>query len=59
MVLPALSMLADHHFDGLIVGEVGLEFQNLAELQMDVLLVQRWAELHYGEAGTVAGNQAA
>jgi len=45
MVLPVLSLLADHQFDGLIVSEVNPQFQNVSELRMDVLLFERWQEL--------------
>jgi sugar phosphate isomerase/epimerase len=45
MVLPVLSLLADYHFDGLIVSEVNAQFQNVHELRMDVLLFQHWQEL--------------
>lgn len=45
MVFPVLSLLADHHFAGQVVSEIELEFQNPAELRMDVLLFERWQEL--------------
>ena len=46
MVLPVLSLLADHQFDGLIVSEVNAQFQNFHELRMDVLLFERWQQIH-------------
>jgi len=45
MVLPVLSLLAEHAFGGFIVSEVELEFQNPYDLRMDVLLFERWQEL--------------
>jgi sugar phosphate isomerase/epimerase len=45
MVLPVLTLLADHHFDGLIVSEVNPQFQNVHELRMDVLLFENWQEI--------------
>ncbi|MEM7317267.1 MAG: hypothetical protein AAF497_29425, partial [Planctomycetota bacterium] len=45
MVFAVMSMLAEYRFGGLIVSEVELEFQNAGELQMDVLLFQRWKQL--------------
>jgi hypothetical protein len=49
MVLPVLSLLADHRFNGLIVSEVNARFQNFHELRMDVLLFERWRQIHYGD----------
>jgi hypothetical protein len=42
MVFPVLSMLEEVGFDGLVVSEVTLSFQNPAELRMDVLLFDVW-----------------
>jgi sugar phosphate isomerase/epimerase len=46
LVFPVLSMLAERRFDGLVVSEVSPEYQNLVELQMDVLLFDAWRQLH-------------
>lgn len=46
LVLGVLSLLAEVEFSGLIVSEVNLEFQNLHDLRMDVLLFERWRELY-------------
>jgi sugar phosphate isomerase/epimerase len=46
MIFPVLSLLAECDFDGLVVSETSLQFQNLCELSMDVLLVQRWSEFY-------------
>jgi hypothetical protein len=45
MVFGVLALLEEFDFDGLVVGEVDTPFQNLHELQMDVLLFRRWQEL--------------
>ena len=50
MVLAVFSLLADHQFDGLIVSEIEVPFQNVAELQMDVLLYERWRQLRQSSA---------
>lgn len=50
LVFPVLSLLQKFDFDGLIVSEVNPEFQNAAELRMDVLLFERWREKHEMEA---------
>ena len=42
MVLGVLSLLEEVRFEGLIVSEVDRDFQNIYDLQMDVLLFQRW-----------------
>ena len=58
MVLEAFSIFADHDFGGLIVSEADLEFQNHAELRMDVLLLERWQEMHQrgnAESGEQSG----
>jgi len=44
LVFPVLSLLAEHRFGGLIVSEVSMEFQNVAELTMDVLLFEAWRQ---------------
>jgi hypothetical protein len=44
LVFPVLSQLAEHLFQGLIVSEVLTEYQNLAELTMDVLLFEAWRQ---------------
>jgi sugar phosphate isomerase/epimerase len=44
LVLGAFSLFAEFKFGGLIVSEVSTEFQNPFELEMDVLLFQRWQE---------------
>jgi hypothetical protein len=36
------DLLEEVHFSGLIVSEVNLEYQNLQDLSMDVLLFERW-----------------
>jgi hypothetical protein len=45
MVMSALSLLADVRFDGLVVSEVSTEYQNICDLNMDVLLVRRWQQI--------------
>lgn len=45
MVLPVLSILAAQRFEGFVVSEVDLEFQNPTELRMDTLLFDRWREV--------------
>ena len=42
MVLQVFNMLADANFTGLIVSETANRYQNLEELQMDVLLHRHW-----------------
>ena len=42
MVLSVLSALADAGFEGQVVSEVGVGFQNQYDLAMDVLLVRGW-----------------
>jgi len=49
MIFPVLSLLAEAHFEGLVVSEANPEFQNAAELRMDVLLFEAWRE----QQGTV------
>jgi hypothetical protein len=44
MIFPILSILADTHFDGLVVSEVDRAFQNISELRMDVLLFEAWRD---------------
>jgi hypothetical protein len=44
MVFSVLSLLADHHFAGLVVSEADPEYQNVKELHMDVLLFNTWHE---------------
>lgn len=46
LVFPVLTMLAEAGFDGFVVSEVSPEYQNLAELQMDVLLFDVWRQRH-------------
>jgi hypothetical protein len=36
--------LEEFRFEGLVVSEADLEYQNLTELQMDVLLFQAWRD---------------
>jgi sugar phosphate isomerase/epimerase len=45
MVMSALSLLADVRFDGFVVSEVNTEYQNICDLNMDVLLWRRWQQL--------------
>ena len=57
MVFAVLNLLNDHQFEGLIVGETHPKYQCAEDLRMDVLLYQRWQELHLKEtvaAATVA-----
>lgn len=51
MVFPVLALLAEAGFDGLVVSEVDLEYQNANDLRMDALLFDRWRELHDPVAG--------
>ena len=53
MMLTVLSLLADHEFDGFVVSEVNAPFQNVRELQMDILLFERWRELHGEDRSTI------
>ncbi len=46
MVFGIWSLLAEARFEGLVVSEVGTEFQNVAELQMDTLLFEAWRQRH-------------
>ncbi len=39
------DILAEHKFQGLVVSEVDLEFQNPLELKMDAMLFERWMEI--------------
>ena len=45
MVLGVLTLLESAGFTGLIVSEVNPEYQNVCDLQMDILLFQRWRQL--------------
>lgn len=45
MIYAMLDLFAEHKFDGFIVSEINLEFQNRLEMEMDVLLVERWSEI--------------
>ncbi len=59
MVFMALSQLNEAGFEGLVVSEVELEFQNELELEMDVLLFKRWkqlTEIHSPTAAEVSTN---
>jgi hypothetical protein len=42
MIFPVLSLLAAAGFDGLIVSEIEMEYQNPEDLRMDVLLFEIW-----------------
>jgi hypothetical protein len=46
MVLPILSLLAAAGFEGLVVSEIEMEYQNPQDLQMDVLLFENWRQRH-------------
>ncbi len=46
MVFAILTLLAESDFAGLVVSEVNPEYQNLAELRMDVLLFDAWRQQH-------------
>jgi hypothetical protein len=48
MIFPVLSSLAEARFEGLVVSEVDLEFQNYTELHMDILLFEAWRSQHSG-----------
>ena len=57
MVHGVFTLLADVGFAGLIVSEVNPQYQNVLELQMDVLLQRRWLELREGQsAPSCAGS---
>lgn len=45
MIMVVLSSLADAGFEGLVVSEVNAQFQNVHDMGMDVLLVDRWRQL--------------
>lgn len=51
LVFGSFGLLQEIGFEGLIVSEANLEFQNETELRMDVLLFQRWQEVDTGRAG--------
>lgn len=51
MVFPVLALLAEFGFDGLIVSEVNLDYQNALDLRIDVLLFDRWREQYDSSAG--------
>jgi len=44
MIFPVLSLLAHAGFEGLVVSEVDIEYQNAHELRMDTLLFDAWRE---------------
>lgn len=44
MLFPVLSLLGQARFEGLVVSEANPEFQNYAELRMDVLLFDAWRD---------------
>ena len=46
MVFGVLSLLAEYEFEGLVVSEVGPEFQNPIDLRMDSLLFDSWRTQH-------------
>jgi len=46
MIFPVLSMLNQAGFDGFVVSEVAMAFQNPNDLRMDVLFFDRWREVH-------------
>jgi sugar phosphate isomerase/epimerase len=49
MIFRVLSLFAEFRYDGLVVSEVDLEYQNAEDLQMDVLLFRRWREMFEGK----------
>jgi hypothetical protein len=51
LVFAVLSLLAEFHFEGLIVSEVDAEYQNFHDLRMDALLFDRWREQHDSPSG--------
>jgi hypothetical protein len=57
LVFPVLNLLAARDFDGLIVSEADEEYQNPAELRMDVLLFDAWRQRHDRPAGGVGEAQ--
>ena len=44
--LGIFDILADHNFDGLVVSETDVPFQNPFDMKMDMLLFQRWQQLY-------------
>lgn len=56
MIFPVLSLLAEARFEGLVVSEANLEFQNSAELRMDVLLFDAWRERREGMSSGSDGS---
>ena len=50
MVLAVMNLLAEYRFEGLMVSEVNLDYQNPSELRMDVLLFNRWRQLAEDQA---------
>ncbi|QGJ69743.1 Xylose isomerase domain-containing protein TIM barrel [Planctomycetales bacterium 10988] len=46
MVFPVLSLFSEFEMQGLIVSEIHQDYQNLNDLQMDVLLFNRWRKEH-------------
>jgi sugar phosphate isomerase/epimerase len=51
LVFAVLTLFAEFGYSGFVVSEVNLEFQNLEDLAMDVLLFRRWRELHESKTG--------
>jgi hypothetical protein len=45
LVLASFSLLEDAGYQEFVVSEVNPEFQTSCDLQMDVLLAQRWQQL--------------
>ncbi len=45
MVMMVLSLFANFGFEGLVVSEANSQFQNVYDMGMDVLLVERWRQM--------------
>ena len=52
MIFPVFSLLAEAGYEGFVVSEVELEYQNVHELRMDVLLHEAWREKHERDSGS-------
>lgn len=50
------DILAEYKYDGLVVSEVNVPFQNSFELKMDVLLYENWLDQRVGAVADVCGD---
>lgn|GEM_PF-794041 len=54
MILPVLSVLARARFDGFVVSEVDVNYQNRNDLRMDVMLFEAWRDQHLQSSSVAA-----